>query len=154
MTDTPAPITPDDVPDALFSEAIRVYGLAYAEAAGEPDTVRELMALRAAVAAALTRARAGSGCAPEVAVADESDPELLGPVEKIRHAEQLIRREHRIVDDDWLFWGRVADHLNDIAHVPELTSQRQRDWREFNHAQDMATGYIRMSRALLGEETS
>lgn len=57
MTDTPTPIKPEDVPDALFSEAIRVYGLAYAEAAGEPDTVRELRALRAAVAAVLTQVR-------------------------------------------------------------------------------------------------
>jgi hypothetical protein len=73
------------------------------------------------------------------------DPEMLGPVEKIRHAEGLIRAEHRVLGDDWLFWGKVADHLNDIAHVPEKAGQRESDWRAFNRAQDMATGYIRMS---------
>jgi len=74
-----------------------------------------------------------------------SDPEMLGPAEKIRYAEQLIRAEHRVLDDDWLFWGKLADHLNFISHVPEKTGQRASDWREFNRAQDMATGYIRMS---------
>jgi hypothetical protein len=80
-------------------------------------------------------------------MADESDPEMLDPVEKIRYAEQLIRAEHRILDDEWLFWGNLADHLNYIAHVPEKTVQRPSDRREFNRAQDMATGYIRMSAA-------
>jgi hypothetical protein len=76
---------------------------------------------------------------------DDFDPEMLGPVEKIRYAEELIRREHRVLDDDYLFWGHLGDHLNFIAHVPEKADQRPSDRRSFNRAQDMATGYIRMS---------
>ena len=75
-------------------------------------------------------------------VSEYEDPEMLPPVEKIRYAERLIRREHRVVDDDYLFWGHVADHLNMAALIPEKIKP---DWREFNDAQDMATGYIRMS---------
>lgn len=78
-------------------------------------------------------------------MAEEFDPEMLPPVEKIRHAEQLIRREHRVVDDDWMFWGNLADHLNQAAHIPQRLGPSQRDWREFNRAQDIAIGYIRMS---------
>lgn len=74
------------------------------------------------------------------------DPEDLEPVAKIRYAEALIRAEHRVLDDDWLFWGNLADHLNDIANLPEKTGLRASDWREFNRAQDMATGLIRMAR--------
>ena len=77
---------------------------------------------------------------------DDFDPEMLPAVEKIRYAEQLIRREHRILDDDWIFWGNLADHLNMSALIPEKTSQKQNDWRTFNRAQDIATGYIRMSK--------
>jgi|ERR1700722_5849643 len=77
----------------------------------------------------------------------EFDPEMLDPVAKISHAEGLIRAEHRVLDDSWLFWGKLADHLNDIAHVPEKTANRPSDWRQFNRAQDMAAGYIRMSAA-------
>lgn len=76
---------------------------------------------------------------------DDFDPELLEPVEKIRYAEQLIRRGHRVVDDDFLFWGNLADHLNFTACLPGRTGLRASDWRAFNRAQDMATGYIRMS---------
>lgn len=77
----------------------------------------------------------------------QPDPEMLDPVEKIRYAEQLIRREHRIAGDDYLFWGNVADHLNMAALIPTYAAGRQ-DWCEFNRAQDMATGYIRMSARL------
>ena len=35
--------------------------------------------------------------------AEEFDPEMLPPQEKIRHAEQLIRDDHRVIDYDWLF---------------------------------------------------
>jgi hypothetical protein len=75
------------------------------------------------------------------------DAEMLPPCEKIRYAEHLIRREHKVLDpdDDYLFWGSVADHLNVAANIPERTNNKDRDWREFNRAQDMATGYIRMS---------
>lgn len=69
MPDTPVPIEPDEVPDPVFAEAMRVYGLAYAESAGEEATVRELRALRAAVAVALTQARdqiAGWACGKRV----------------------------------------------------------------------------------------
>lgn len=77
--------------------------------------------------------------------ADDFDPEMLEPVEKIRYAEQLMRSEHRVLGDDYLFWGNLADYLNMVAHTPEKTGNTQHDWREFNRAQDMATGYIRMS---------
>jgi hypothetical protein len=77
----------------------------------------------------------------------EHDPEMLEPVERIRYAEQLIRREHRVLDDDYLFWGNVADHLNEAANIPSKTAHTPGTWREFNRAQDMATGYIRMSRS-------
>ncbi len=70
---------------------------------------------------------------------------MLPPVEKIRAAETMIRREHRVVDDDWRFWGAIADHLNVAALIPSRTSQTSRDWRQFNRAQDMANGYIQMS---------
>jgi hypothetical protein len=60
--------------------------------------------------------------------------------EKIRAAERLIRNAHFIVDPDYAFWGEVAGYLNDIAHVPELTGQRERDWRLFNGALVMADG--------------
>jgi hypothetical protein len=75
----------------------------------------------------------------------DNDPEMLPPVEKIRHAEQLIRHEHRVLGDDYLFWGKVADYLNVAANIPGRTNNADRDWREFSRAQDMATGYIRMS---------
>lgn len=74
-----------------------------------------------------------------------TDPEDLGAQEKIRFAEALIRREHRVLDDDWMFWGHLADSLNDVAHTPDLIGQTPKDWRRFNNAQTMATGYIRMS---------
>lgn len=75
------------------------------------------------------------------------DPEMLGPVEKIRYAEQIIRHAHRVTDPDYLFWGKLADHLNETAHIPDKRPgfNRQSDWRQFNRAQDIATGYIRMS---------
>lgn len=75
------------------------------------------------------------------------DPEELPAVEKIRYAERLIRREHHVLDDDYLFWGNLAAYLNVIAHTPELLNRRDSDWREFHRAQVMATGYIRMSAA-------
>jgi hypothetical protein len=82
-------------------------------------------------------------------MADESDAEARGPVDTIRHAERLIRAEHHILADDWRFWGQLADHLNDIAHIPELIpgAVHDRDWRAFNRAVAMASGYIRMSAA-------
>lgn len=76
---------------------------------------------------------------------DDFDPEDLPPVELIRHAEQLIRREHRVLADDYLFWGKVADHLNAASGIPERSNNRNSDWREFNRAQEMALGYTRMS---------
>jgi hypothetical protein len=80
-------------------------------------------------------------------MSSEMDPEELNPVAKIRYAEGLIRREHWVTEEDWLFWGNLADHLNGIAQVPEKTAHRPSDWRAFNRAQDMATGLIRMSAA-------
>lgn len=75
-----------------------------------------------------------------------NDPEDLEPVAKIRYAEALIRAEHWCTEDDWLFWGNFAGYLNNIANLPEKTRLRASDWREFNRAQDMATGLIRMAR--------
>lgn len=75
---------------------------------------------------------------------ENSDPEMLPPQEKIRYAEQLIRRQHRVVDDDWMFWGNLAGYLNHAANIP---SKIKPNWREFNRAEDVATGYIRMSLA-------
>lgn len=80
-------------------------------------------------------------------MSEDNDPEMLPPQERIRYAEQLIRAEHKMLDDDWMFWREVADHLNYTAHVPDQNSQRASDWRAFNRAKDMATGYIRMSAA-------
>ena len=78
------------------------------------------------------------------AAEEEFDAEMLPPVEKIRHAEQLMRREHRVVGDNWMFWGNLADYLNHAALIPEKTASTPGTWREFNRAQDIATGYIRM----------
>jgi hypothetical protein len=79
---------------------------------------------------------------------DLEDPEMLPSVEKIRYAEQLIRSEHRVLGPDYEFWGKVADHLNEAATIPERTAACwPGKWREFNRAQDMAVGYIRMSAA-------
>lgn len=138
MTDTPDPVEPDEVPDGLFNVAYRAY-LAEMDASEDHEA-----AVRAAIAVTLTPARE---------MPAESDPELLNPVEKIRYAERLIRRDHHILDDDWLFWGKVADHLNEMATIPERNAMDwPGKWRGFNRAQDIATGYIRMSRAMLGEE--
>jgi hypothetical protein len=79
---------------------------------------------------------------------NELDPEDLEPVAKIRHAEMLIRREHRVLADDHLFWGGVAGYLNRAANIPSKTGSTPADRREFNQAQDIATGYIRMSTRL------
>ena len=76
----------------------------------------------------------------------DDDPEMLPPQEKIRHAEQLIRHRFLVLSDDYLFWGKLADYLNDIAGAPDRTGDtRPRKWPEFNRAQDMATGIIRMA---------
>lgn len=75
---------------------------------------------------------------------DDFDPEMLPAQEKIRWAEQLIRRDHRVIDDDWMFWGNLADQYNLVALIPDKISQTGADWRRFNRFQDMATGYIRM----------
>jgi hypothetical protein len=72
------------------------------------------------------------------------DPEDLPPVERIRYVEAMIRHEHRVLSPDYMFWGHLADHLNFIASVPEKLDQRASDRRQFNNAQDLATGYIRM----------
>jgi hypothetical protein len=73
------------------------------------------------------------------------DPQDLPAQEMIRYAERLIRAHHHVLDDDWLFWGSLADHLNFIAHVPDKIRQRDSDWREFNRAQVLALGYIQMT---------
>jgi hypothetical protein len=77
----------------------------------------------------------------------QADPEMLPPQEKIRFAEQLIRREHRRPQaEDYLFWRNLADYLNDIVHTPDRTGdKRPAKWRDFNCAQDMATGVIQMA---------
>ena len=76
---------------------------------------------------------------------EEFDAEMLPPIEKIRYAEQLIRREHRVVEDNWMFWGNLADYLNHAANIPGKTKPTSADWREFNRAQNIAIGYIRMT---------
>lgn len=75
------------------------------------------------------------------------DPEMLPAPEKIRYAEQLIRRDHLVLDNDWMFWGNLADALNLAALIPQKTVVTTSDWREFNRFQDMAIGYIRMAAA-------
>ena len=73
------------------------------------------------------------------------DPRLLLPApELIRAAEQAIRRAHSVMDPDAGFWLEVAGHLNDASHIPALTNNRSRDWRQFNRAQTMASGVIEM----------
>jgi len=84
----------------------------------------------------------------------DPDPELLPPPEKIRHAEQLIRQDHRVLGDpDYLFWGKLADYLNVASHIPEKTGNKESDWREFNRAKDMAVGYIRLHQRLAAEKS-
>jgi hypothetical protein len=85
---------------------------------------------------------------------EEFDPEMLPAQEKIRHAEQLIRQEHRVLADDYLFWGNLADLMNSMASLPDLNpgAERPRDRRQFNYVQDLATGYIRMSARLAAGE--
>jgi hypothetical protein len=76
----------------------------------------------------------------------EKDPELLGPQDLIRYAEQLIRREHGLADAGWDFWRYLANELNWLAGIPDRTAARQ-DWSEFNRAHAIAVGYLRMSPA-------
>ena len=66
---------------------------------------------------------------------------LPGP-DMIRAAEQLIRGRHRPLDPDYPFWGQVARYLNSAAGIPDLTSPRPRDTREYNRATAMATAAI------------
>ena len=84
---------------------------------------------------------------------EEHDPEMLDPVSKIRYSERKIREDHRVLAADFLFWGRVADHLNWAAGIPEAypTSIHALN-RHFNRAQDIAVGYIRMSEKLREKE--
>jgi hypothetical protein len=87
-------------------------------------------------------------------MADEDfDPEMLEPVAKIRHAEQMIRQEHRILADDHFFWGKLADLMQEAANIPAKTVVSQADSRRFNKFQDLATGYIRMSARLKAEKS-
>jgi len=76
-----------------------------------------------------------------------TDPEMLPAQDKIRFAEALIRQEHRVLSPGYMFWGHVADHLNSVAHVPDKTGQRASDRRAFSNAQNIASGYIRLSAA-------
>ncbi len=85
--------------------------------------------------------------------AAEADPELLGAQDKIRFAEALIREEHPVLGAHFGFWGHLADYLNDVAHTPDRTRNSSRDWREFNNAQDIANGYLRMSAASVEQRT-
>jgi hypothetical protein len=83
---------------------------------------------------------------------EQPDPEDLEPVAKIRHAEFLMRREHRVLAPDYLFWGGVAGYLSNAANIPSKTGNKPADHREFNRAQDIATGYIQMSKRLATEK--
>lgn len=74
--------------------------------------------------------------------AGENDPEMLAPVDRLYYASWLIRQNHRVVDDDWMIWGNLADHLEWAAGIPRRTGARQ-DWRAFNRAADLASGVIR-----------
>jgi hypothetical protein len=74
--------------------------------------------------------------------AEESDPEMLAPVDRLYYASWLIRDGHRVIDDDWMIWGNLADHLEWAAGIPRRTEARQ-DWRAFNRATDLASGIIR-----------
>jgi hypothetical protein len=76
--------------------------------------------------------------------AEENDPELLAPVDRLYYASWLIRDKHpRVTDDDWMLWGNLADHLEWAAGIPRQTGARQ-DWRAFNRAADLASGVIRI----------
>jgi hypothetical protein len=57
----------------------------------------------------------------------------------------MIRAGHRVLDDDWLFWGNLASLLNEVACIPEKTRQSPADWRALSLAQEIAAGYIRMA---------
>jgi hypothetical protein len=75
--------------------------------------------------------------------AEDNDPEMLSPVDRLYYASWLIRDGHRVIDDDWLLWGNLADHLEWAAGIPRRTGATQ-DWRAFNRAADLATGIIRL----------
>lgn len=78
----------------------------------------------------------------------EGDPVLLVGQDIIRYAEALMREEHRVLGDDFQFWGGVADWFNDIACLPERrAAQTSSAWSRFNSAIRTAVGYIRMSTA-------
>lgn len=81
--------------------------------------------------------------------AEEGDPLLLGAQDKIHYAELLIRfHDHRVLSEDYQFWGNLADLLNMAMHIPGRAGpQPQRVWTEFNTWQAMANGYIMMSEA-------
>lgn len=75
--------------------------------------------------------------------AEDNDPEMLSPVDRLCYASWLLRENHRVVDDDWLMWGSLADHLEWAAGIPRRTGATQ-DWRAFNRAADLASGIIRI----------
>jgi hypothetical protein len=65
----------------------------------------------------------------------------------IRYAEQLIREEHQVIPStEYRFWCGVADHLNWAANIPEMMPGLPGGWQLFNHAKDIALGYIQLSK--------
>jgi hypothetical protein len=79
---------------------------------------------------------------PQPGDPDWEDPRdyLTGP-ELIRAAEQAIRHAYVIgvrIDPAQELWRAIAEQLNDTANIPELTSTRPRDWREFRRAERIA----------------
>ena len=76
------------------------------------------------------------------------DPLKLGDVAKMRYAADLIRREHP-GPDGLLFWTSVAAYLDDASHMRDGPRGwvEESDWRRLRQAEDIATGYILLSRA-------
>ena len=76
--------------------------------------------------------------------AAERDPLLLIGPDILHYAELLIRDDHGVLAPGFQFWGKLADYLNTIMHLPErLARQHPGCWPEFNDAVAMAAGYVR-----------
>jgi hypothetical protein len=76
--------------------------------------------------------------------AAENDPEMLTSVDRLYYAAWLLRANHRVIDDDWLMWGNLAEQLEWAANIPQRTGVTPMPWREFNRLADLASGIIRV----------
>jgi hypothetical protein len=68
----------------------------------------------------------------------------LEPPEVIRYAELLIRARYSPISPLYAIWGKIADDLNTVSHLPGRGDwgQQMRDIMRFNDAQAMAWAII------------